>query len=92
MKEIKDLIQFGASIIDVRSAEEFREDHISTAMNILLNEVVNRIDEFKSIKQPFLVCCLSGCRSQQVTEYLQSINIKCFNAGGWEQLKKLMAD
>ena len=53
-KEIKDLIQFGASIIDVRSAEDFREDHISTAMNILLNEVVNRIDEFKSIKQPFL--------------------------------------
>ena len=92
MKEIKDLIQFGASIIDVRSAEEFREDHISTAMNILLNEVVNRIDEFKSIKQPFLVCCLSGCRSKQVTEYLQSIKIQCFHAGGWKQLKNLMTD
>ena len=89
MKEIKDLIQFGASITDVRSAEEFREDHISTAMNIPLNEVVNRIEEFK---QPFLVCCLSGCRSKQVTEYLQSINIKCFLAGGWKQLKNLMAD
>ena len=89
MKEIKYLIQFGASIIDVRSAEKFREDHISTAMNITLNEVVNRIEEFK---QPFLVCCLSGCRSKQVTEYLQSINIKCFLAGGMKQLKNLMAD
>ena len=67
MKDIKDLIEFGASVIDIRSAGEFREDYISTAMNIPLDEVVNRIDEFKSIKQPFLVCCLSGRRSQQVT-------------------------
>ncbi len=36
--------------------------------------------------------CFSGCRSQQVTEYLQSINTKRFNAGGWKQLKNLMAD
>ena len=50
MKEIKDLIEFGARIIDVCFAKEFREDHISTAMNIILNEVVSTIDEFKSIK------------------------------------------
>ena len=72
--------------------QKVREDHISTAMNIILNEVVNRIDEFKSIKQPFLVCCLSGCRSKQVTEYLQSIKIQCFHSGGWKQLKNLMTD
>tara|TARA_B100000900_G_C20487774_1_gene678217 strand:+ start:60 stop:338 length:279 start_codon:yes stop_codon:yes gene_type:complete len=92
LKEIKDLIKSGVSIIDVRSAEEFREDHISTSINIPINEVVNRIDEFKSIEQPFLVCSLSGRRSQQVTEYLQSMNIKCFNANGLKQLKNLMTD
>nr|ADD93389.1 hypothetical protein [uncultured marine bacterium MedDCM-OCT-S01-C266] len=44
MNEIKDLIKFGASIIDVRSAEEFGEDLISASMNIPLNEVVNRVE------------------------------------------------
>ena len=92
MKEIKGLIKSGVSIIDVRSAEEFREDHISTSINIPINEVVYRIDEFKSIEQPFLVYSLSGRRSQQVTEYLQSMNIKCFNANGLKQLKNLMTD
>ena len=92
MKQIKDLIESRAIIIDVRSVEEFREGHISSSVNIPLNEVVNRIDELKGIEQPFLVCCLSGGRSGQATEYLQSLNIKCVNAGSWQQLKSLVTD
>ena len=52
MKEIQDLIKSGSIIIDVRSNEEFREGHVSSSVNIPLNEVVNRIDEFKGIQQP----------------------------------------
>ena len=92
MKEIQDLIKSGSIIIDVRSNEEFREGHVSSSVNIPLNEVVNRIDEFKSIKQPFLVCCLSGGRSAQATEYFQSMEIKCVNAGGWQQLQGWLSD
>ena len=92
MKEIQDLIKSGATIVDVRSREEFEQGHVTSSVNIPLNEVVARIDEFKSIEQPFLVCCLSGGRSEQATEYLQSIDIKCLNAGGWQQVKSLLSD
>ena len=92
MKEIQDLIKSGSIIIDVRSNEEFREGHVSSSVNIPLNEVVNRIDEFKSIEQPFLLCCLSGHRSEQASEYLQSMNIECVNAGVWQQLQSWLSD
>jgi rhodanese-related sulfurtransferase len=92
MKEIQDLIKSGATIVDVRSREEFEQGHVTSSVNIPLNEVVARIDEFKSIEQPFLVCCLSGERSEQATEYLQSMDIKCLNAGGWQQVKSLLSD
>tara|TARA_B110000046_G_scaffold169873_1_gene189339 strand:+ start:273 stop:551 length:279 start_codon:yes stop_codon:yes gene_type:complete len=92
MKEIQDLIKSGATIVDVRSREEFEQGHVTSSVNIPLNEVVARIDQFKSIEQPFLVCCLSGGRSEQATEYLQSMNIKCLNAGGWQQVKSWLND
>jgi phage shock protein E len=92
MKEIQDLIKSGATIVDVRSREEFEQGRVTSSVNIPLNEVVARIDEFKSIEQPFLVCCLSGGRSEQATEYLQSMDIKCLNAGGWQQVKSLLSD
>jgi len=92
MKEIQDLIKSGATIVDVRSREEFEQGHVTSSVNIPLNEVVARIDEFKSIEQPFLVCCLSGGRSEQATEYLQSMDIKCLDAGGWQQVKSLLSD
>ena len=92
MNEIQDLIKSGATIVDVRSREEFEQGHVTSSVNIPLNEVVARIDEFKSIEQPFLVCCLSGGRSEQATEYLQSMDIKCLNVGGWQQVKSLLSD
>ena len=92
MKEIQDLIKSGVTIVDVRSREEFEQGHVTSSVNIPLNEVVARIDEFKSIEQPFLVCCLSGGRSEQATEYLQSMDIKCLDAGGWQQVKSLLSD
>ena len=92
MKEIQYLIKLGATIIDVRSREEFEQGHVTSSLNIPLNEVVARIDEFKSIKQPFLVCCLSGRRSEQATEYLQSMEIKCVNSGGWQQVQDWLSD
>jgi phage shock protein E len=90
MDNLQELIKSGAEVIDVRSREEFEGGHVDQSINIPLNEVVTRIDEFKALKQPFIVCCLSGGRSQQAAAYMQVQGIECINGGGWQQVKGLL--
>ena len=80
---IQDLIQQGAKIIDVRTAEEFKGGNVPNSINIPLNEVPQRIDDFEDIDDPIILCCLSGGRSGQATGFLQSQGIECYNGGGW---------
>ncbi len=80
---IQELIQQGAKIIDVRTAEEFKGGNVPNSINIPLNEVPQRIDDFEDIDDPIILCCLSGGRSGQATGFLQAQGIECYNGGGW---------
>jgi len=71
------------TIVDVRTPEEFRGGHVAGSINIPLQEVPNRIDELKSLKAPLVLCCASGGRSGQATNYLSNLGIECCNAGSW---------
>jgi phage shock protein E len=85
--DIRTLInQSGATIVDVRSREEFMGGHVAGAVNIPLHEVPNRMAEFKNMSQPVVLCCASGNRSGQATSFLNANGIECFNGGGWMQV------
>jgi rhodanese-related sulfurtransferase len=71
------------TIIDVRTVAEFMGGHVANSVNIPLNEVPNRIDEIKAMKEPIILCCASGGRSGQATQYLQGLGIDCKNGGSW---------
>jgi rhodanese-related sulfurtransferase len=44
------------------------------------------VEELKQM-QPLVLCCLSGGRSGQATDYLQSLGCKkVYNGGGWEEV------
>ncbi|HCM74854.1 MAG TPA: rhodanese-like domain-containing protein [Cytophagales bacterium] len=70
-------------VVDVRTPQEFMSGHVAGSINIPMQEVVQRLDEFKRMDQPFILCCASGNRSGQVAAYLNGIGIKCENAGSW---------
>ena len=75
-----------ATIIDVRTEEEFLEGNVNGSINIPLNEVVDRIEELKEM-QPLVLCCLSGGRSGQATAFLQAQGCEnVHNGGGWEMV------
>jgi len=80
---IQELIQQGAKIIEVRTAEEFKGGNVPNSINIPLNEVQQSIDDFEDIDDPIILCCLSGGRSGQATGFLQAQGIECYNGGGW---------
>jgi rhodanese-related sulfurtransferase len=71
------------TIVDVRTTEEFRAGNAKGSINIPLQEIERRMDELKSLKQPLVLCCASGGRSGQATQYLIQKGIECCNAGSW---------
>jgi phage shock protein E len=69
-------------VVDVRTREEFAGGHVAGSINIPLNEVPDKIGEFKKMDN-IVLCCASGGRSGQATMYLQQNGINCANGGSW---------
>ena len=71
------------NLIDVRTPTEFNAGSVPSAINIPLNEVVNRLDELKEL-QPILVFCAAGIRSQKAIDFLIANGVnQGENGGGW---------
>ena len=48
------------TIVDVRTQGEFMGGNVVGSINIPLQEIQQRIDELKDLKQPLVLCCASG--------------------------------
>lgn len=88
---IKDLVNQGASVVDVRTPEEFMGGNVANSINVPLHEVPERVDYLKSLPQPLVLCCLSGGRSGQATAFLSAQGIDCVNGGGWMDVNGALA-
>lgn len=83
METLSQKIKTGnVTIVDVRTPGEFMGGHVAGSINIPLNEVPHRVDEFKNMKEVIL-CCASGGRSMQATAFLKQYGVNCANGGSW---------
>ena len=85
---IKDYLENGAVILDVRTQEEWNEGHSKGAKHIVLNLVPIKIDEIKSWKKPIIAVCRSGVRSGQATQFLQQHGVDVINGGPWQNVNR----
>jgi len=75
------------TIVDVRTSGEFMGGNVAGSINIPLNEVPHRIEDFKNLKGEIILCCMSGARSGQATMFLQQNGLaNVTNGGGWMQV------
>jgi len=72
-----------STIIDVRSPSEFMGGHVQGSINIPLQEIPQRVAEISAMQQPIVLCCASGNRSGQATQFLRQHGIECSNGGSW---------
>jgi len=76
-----------ATIIDVRTPGEFMMGKVEGSLNIPLDEVPSRVDEFKQIEGDIILCCASGNRSGQATMFLEQNGLSnVYNGGGWQMV------
>lgn len=69
VSDVRDLVESGAYIIDVREPHEYANGHLVGAKNIPLSEFRNRLDEIPT-DIPVYVHCRSGQRSYNMTRAL----------------------
>jgi phage shock protein E len=85
-------LQEGALVIDVRSPEEFRGDHVPGALNIPLNELRERLPhEVPDKNRVLLLHCLSGMRSRNGQRQLQRLGYtNVLNLGSLARAKQIV--
>ena len=82
--KVEKIVQDGqCTIVDVRTPGEFMGGNVAGSINIPLQEIDERIEELKNLKQPLVLCCASGARSGQAYRYLTEQGIECHNGGSW---------
>ncbi len=64
-----------ATLVDVRTPGEVAYEPVPGAVNIPLDEIPARWEEFKSFSRPLVVFCRSGNRSSQALMFLNSKGI-----------------
>jgi len=83
MDPILEMINAGAKVIDVRSREEFEDEHFPNAINIPVNVIQNKTAELGDKTAPLVLYCASGSRSAYAARILAMAGFKkVVNAGG----------
>ncbi len=86
-KKIKEAMEQGAIVIDVRSSGEFASGHAEGSINIPLDKIEANIKKIKNYNTPIVVCCASGMRSGMAQGILKKNGIEnVVNAGRWSNV------
>ena len=85
---LKNIIEQGAFLVDVRELGEFSGGSAKGAINIPLGSVTSQIAKFKG-KENIIVFCRSGNRSGQAKVILEQNGFKnVVNGGTWEEVNQ----
>jgi len=84
--QIKEYMEKGAVVLDVRTPAEWAEGHAKGSKMITLNEVQQNIDKIKSWNKPVVVVCRSGGRAGSAISYLKNAGIDAVNGGAWQNV------
>lgn len=85
---LKEFIDRGAVVVDVRSSAEFKGGHVKGAKNIPLQVISGKVAEIKKLNKPVILCCASGMRSAQATSLLKREGVECVNGGSWQKVQR----
>ena len=85
-EEIKEYLEKGAVILDVRTQAEWNEGHIDGAEHIVLTVIPLEIEKIKSWNKPIIAVCRSGGRSGQAAQFLANNGVDVINGGPWQNV------
>jgi len=86
--DLKNIIEQGAFLVDVRTTSEFAQGHVKGSVNIPLDKIAKKLDQFEGRKN-IIVFCLSGGRSTQAKLILEKNGFtNVIDGGTWEHVNQ----
>jgi len=76
------LVEKGALVVDVRTAEEYNEEHGKKPINIPLSSLKSNLDKFKK-NIPIITVCRTGKKSKEAVAFLRKKGFEVYNGGSW---------
>ena len=86
--ELRELVENGGQLIDVRSSQEYHRGALKDAVNIPVETIPHHTDNIDKSK-PVMLYCVSGMRASVVKQFLESLGFNnVYNLGGISQLAR----
>jgi len=86
--DLKNIIEQGAFLVDVRTPGEFSGGNVKGSVNIPLDKIPSQLSKFKN-KKNIIVFCLSGGRSGQAKSILEQNGFtNVINGGTWNHVNQ----
>lgn len=83
------LLVEGATVVDVRSPQEYAQQHLPEAINVPLEDLSQRLDQLPSGK--LLLHCKSGMRSNMAAGLLRKNGFReIYNLGGLDRARRIV--
>ncbi len=82
--QIKEYLDKGAVILDVRNPDEWAQGKTESAKLITLSKIPNKVNEIKKWNKPVIIVCRSGGRAGNALSYLTDAGIDAINGGAWQ--------
>ncbi|MDH6534307.1 rhodanese-like domain-containing protein [Parabacteroides sp. 52] len=77
------LLENGATLLDVRTAEEYKQGAAAHSINIPLDSLSENISKLEKDK-PIITVCASGMRSRSAASLLRNKGFaEVYNGGSW---------
>ncbi|MEY3574832.1 MAG: hypothetical protein RLZZ617_1430 [Bacteroidota bacterium] len=81
------------SLIDVRTDDEYQQDHIAGSSHIPHTQILDFTEQINQMPEPRILYCRSGARSAMALQLLQQSGVSgLFNAGGISDMRELLQD
>ena len=85
--DLKELLNSGALLLDVRTRDEYSSGHAKNSKNIPLDELSAALSKLDK-KQNIIVVCASGMRSENAVNIMKRNGFtNCYNGGSWMNFK-----
>jgi len=84
--ELRNMIENGGQLIDVRSSHEFSQGSLKHAVNLPAESIPHYLQHLDR-NNPVMLYCRSGARADMVKRFLESLGFEnVHNLGGIQQL------
>jgi phage shock protein E len=84
---IREALQQGAVIIDLRTAYEYDQGHIPRSLNIPADRIKANIDRIRDLRKPVILCSGPSGGAWEAIEVLRNAGLTIVvNGGDWQSL------